>query len=68
MFRRRGKVEMPGFEVADKVEIRILVDNATDMISSNPSSIESEGAFLGRRALTGSARCLCCAVHGLSCL
>jgi 7,8-dihydropterin-6-yl-methyl-4-(beta-D-ribofuranosyl)aminobenzene 5'-phosphate synthase len=53
---------------ADKVEIRILVDNATDTLSSNPPFVESESAFIIRRGFTSSARCLCCAVHGLSCL
>ncbi len=52
----------------EKVEIRVLVDNATDGLSSNPSFVESETAFLNRRGLTMSARCLCCAAHGLSCL
>lgn len=57
------------FEAADKVEIRILVDNATDMLSSNPPFVESESGYLNRRGLkTSSAKCLCCAVHGLSCL
>lgn len=56
-------------ELADKVEIRILVDNATDMLSSNPPFVESESGYLNRRGFkTSSARCLCCAVHGLSCL
>lgn len=55
-------------ETADKVEIRILVDNATDTLSSNPPFVESESAFIVRRGFTSSARCLCCAVHGLSCL
>ena len=56
-------------EVADKVEIRILVDNATDMLSSNPPFVESESGYLNRRGFkVSSARCLCCAVHGLSCL
>jgi 7,8-dihydropterin-6-yl-methyl-4-(beta-D-ribofuranosyl)aminobenzene 5'-phosphate synthase len=55
-------------EAVEKVEIRILADNVTDGLSSNPPFVESEMAFLGRRGLTGSARCLCCAVHGLSCL
>jgi 7,8-dihydropterin-6-yl-methyl-4-(beta-D-ribofuranosyl)aminobenzene 5'-phosphate synthase len=59
---------MSALEPAEKVEIRILVDNATDGLSSNPPFVESEMAGLGRRGLTGSARCLCCAVHGLSCL
>ena len=55
-------------EPADKVEIRILVDNLTDGLSSNPSFVESEMASLGRRGIAFSARCLCCAAHGLSCL
>jgi 7,8-dihydropterin-6-yl-methyl-4-(beta-D-ribofuranosyl)aminobenzene 5'-phosphate synthase len=55
-------------EAVDKVEIRILADNVTDGLSSNPPFVESEMAFIGRRGLTPSARCLCCAVHGLSCL
>ena len=60
---------MPTLEAADKVEIRILVDNATDMLSSNPPFVESEGASLSRRGFKLSAyKCLCCAVHGLSCL
>jgi len=54
---------------ADKVEVRILVDNATDMLSSNPPFVESESGYLNRRGFkSSSARCLCCAVHGLSCL
>src|ERR1700712_2418205 len=68
MICRCGRLGMAGIEVADKVEIRILADNATGMLSSNPPNIESESGFLARRGLFGSARCLCCAVHGLSCL
>ena len=60
---------MPPLEPVDKVEIRILVDNATDMLSSNPPFVESESAYLNRRGFkTSASRCLCCAVHGLSCL
>ena len=60
---------MSGIEVADKVEIQILVDNATDMLSSNPPFVESEAANLTRRGFKLNAyKCLCCAVHGLSCL
>jgi 7,8-dihydropterin-6-yl-methyl-4-(beta-D-ribofuranosyl)aminobenzene 5'-phosphate synthase len=59
---------MSALEAAEKVEVRILVDNLTDGLSSNPPFVEGEMASLGRRAITGSARCLCCAVHGLSCL
>ena len=55
-------------DVVDKVEIAVLADNVTDGLSSNPPFVEGEMSFLGRRGLTGSAKCLCCAVHGLSCL
>ena len=58
------------FEPADEVEIRILVDNATDMLSSNPPFVESESALssTGADLKVSAAKCLCCAVHGLSCL
>ena len=59
---------MSVLEAVEKVEIRVLVDNATDILSSNPAFVESEMSFIGRRGLTPSARCLCCAAHGLSCL
>src|SRR6266478_7788522 len=60
---------MSGIEAADKVEIHILFDNATDMLSSNPPFVESESANLTRRGFKLNAyKCLCCAVHGLSCL
>jgi 7,8-dihydropterin-6-yl-methyl-4-(beta-D-ribofuranosyl)aminobenzene 5'-phosphate synthase len=53
----------------DKVEILILVDNATDGLSTTPASVETEFAYATRRGLRASSgRCLCCAVHGLSCL
>ena len=55
-------------EAVDNVEIRILADNVTDGLSSNPPFVESEMGFLARRDIAFSARCLCCAVHGLSCL
>jgi 7,8-dihydropterin-6-yl-methyl-4-(beta-D-ribofuranosyl)aminobenzene 5'-phosphate synthase len=55
-------------EAVDKVEITILADNVTDGLSSNPPFVEGEMAALGRRNIAFSARCLCCAVHGLSCL
>ena len=53
------------FEAVEKVEICILADNVTDGLSSNPPFVEGEKAW---RGLALSARCLCCAVHGLSCL
>ncbi len=53
----------------DKVEIQILVDNATDGLSSTPPNVENEFAFATRRGMRASSgRCLCCAVHGFSCL
>jgi 7,8-dihydropterin-6-yl-methyl-4-(beta-D-ribofuranosyl)aminobenzene 5'-phosphate synthase len=53
------------------VEVRILVDNVTDNLSSVPPFVETEIASLGRRrrgvwVLGGG--CLCCAAHGLSCV
>lgn len=53
----------------DRVEILVLVDNATDVLSSTPSHVESEAAGLMRRGIRMMAgKCLCCAAHGLSCL
>jgi len=43
-------------ETADKVEIQILVDNATDMLSSNPPFVESEAANLHPARLQSSTR------------
>lgn len=53
----------------DSLEVQILVDNATDMLSSTPAHVESEGAGLMRRGVrVMGGKCLCCAAHGLSCL
>ncbi len=53
----------------DKIEVAILVDNATDSLSSAPAFVETEFAFLRRHGMKWlSGRCLCCAAHGLSCL
>lgn len=53
----------------DELEVTILVDNTTDMLSSNPTNTKSETASLFTRGGKMSAgRCLCCAVHGYSCL
>jgi len=53
----------------DRLEILVLVDNATDTLSSTPSHVESESAGLMRRGIRMMAsKCLCCAAHGLSCL
>ncbi len=53
----------------DSLDIRILVDNTTDMLSSTPTNVDSEAVGIfkrGGRMLGGL--CLCCAAHGLSCL
>ena len=60
---------MASFEPIDKIEIQVLVDNATDSLSSIPAHAESEFAYLdrhGMRELSGDS--LCCACHGLSLL
>ncbi len=53
----------------DSLDILVLVDNATDMLSSTPAHVESESAGLMRRGVRMmGGKCLCCAAHGLSCL
>ena len=41
---------MPTLTPIDKLEIQVLVDNATDGLSSTPANVESEFAFATRRA------------------
>jgi 7,8-dihydropterin-6-yl-methyl-4-(beta-D-ribofuranosyl)aminobenzene 5'-phosphate synthase len=51
----------------DQVEIHVVVDNATDSLSSIPGHAESEFAYLERHGMQElSGDCLCCACHGLS--
>jgi 7,8-dihydropterin-6-yl-methyl-4-(beta-D-ribofuranosyl)aminobenzene 5'-phosphate synthase len=53
----------------DSLEIQILVDNATDSLSSNLKHVEVEFTYLWRKGMKELAgNCLCCAAHGLSCL
>ncbi|MGI8648384.1 MAG: MBL fold metallo-hydrolase [Acidimicrobiales bacterium] len=53
----------------DGLEVRVLVDNVTDGLSSTPAHVESEFSYAVRRGLLRvSGRSLCCAVHGLSLL
>src|SRR5438067_2104566 len=53
----------------DRLEVHILVDNATDSLSSVPSHVETEFAYLNRKGMRIlSGKCICCANHGLSCL
>src|SRR5271168_4645005 len=58
---------MGSLVLIDEIEIQVLVDNATDSLSSLPAHAESEFAYLerhGMRELSGDS--LCCACHGLS--
>ncbi|MEZ5842208.1 MAG: MBL fold metallo-hydrolase [Hyphomicrobiaceae bacterium] len=62
---------MTDLKAVDRVEIRVLVDNVTDNLSSVPSFVETEIASLDRRWANRwimSGACLCCGAHGLSCL
>jgi len=53
----------------DRLDVLVLVDNATDGLSTTPAGVETEFSSVTRRGLRASSgRCLCCAVHGLSCL
>jgi 7,8-dihydropterin-6-yl-methyl-4-(beta-D-ribofuranosyl)aminobenzene 5'-phosphate synthase len=60
---------MTSLAPVDHLEIHILVDNATDSLSSVPKHVETEFSYLhrkGMRVLSGG--CICCAIHGFSCL
>lgn len=60
---------MTEFMPVDRLEIHILVDNATDSLSSIPKHVESEFSYLHRKGMRLlSGKCICCASHGLSCL
>lgn len=59
---------MPTLQIADRLEILVLVDNVTDNLSLVPAYVENELPRLWRRGLRQwSGRCMCCAAHGLSC-
>ena len=56
-------------DTVDALDVQILVDNTTDMLSSTPAGVISEAMGLfsrGGQMMAGV--CLCCAAHGLSCL
>jgi 7,8-dihydropterin-6-yl-methyl-4-(beta-D-ribofuranosyl)aminobenzene 5'-phosphate synthase len=60
---------MSNLTPVDRLEVHILVDNATDSLSSIPSHVESEFSYLRRKGMRIlSGKCICCANHGLSCL
>ncbi|MBI3452730.1 MAG: MBL fold metallo-hydrolase [Rhodospirillales bacterium] len=51
----------------DRLTVRVLIDNATDSLSSNPPFVQTEWVGLraaGMAVLDGD--CVCCANHGLS--
>ena len=53
---------------ADRIEVLVLVDNATDTLSSVPAYVENEMPRLWRRGLrVWTGHCQCCAAHGLAC-
>ncbi len=54
-------------QAVDAMEVRVIVDNAMDLLSSVPDCVTSEMSNLiqsGAKELSGS--CLCCAAWGLS--
>jgi 7,8-dihydropterin-6-yl-methyl-4-(beta-D-ribofuranosyl)aminobenzene 5'-phosphate synthase len=64
-----GAEVMTELKPVDRLEIHILVDNATDSLSSIPKHVESEFSYLRRKGMRIlSGKCICCANHGLSCL
>jgi 7,8-dihydropterin-6-yl-methyl-4-(beta-D-ribofuranosyl)aminobenzene 5'-phosphate synthase len=54
----------------DRVEVLVVVDNATDSLSSNPKNVTAEwsGLLTGGRMRVVSGERICCAHHGLSLL
>ena len=59
---------MDELATADRAEVLVLVDNATDNLSSVPGYVENELPRLQRRGLRlWSGQCMCCAAHGFSC-
>lgn len=55
---------------ADRLEVLVVVDNATDSLSSNPPNVIPEwtGLLTGGRMRVVAGACICCAHHGLSLL
>lgn len=54
----------------DRLEVLVLVDNATDSLSTNPANVTPEwsGLLTGGRLRTLGGQNTCCAHHGLSLL
>lgn len=54
----------------DRLEVLVVVDNATDSLSTNPKNVTAEwsGLLTGGRLRMMSGQGICCAHHGLSLL
>ncbi|MBM3574024.1 MAG: MBL fold metallo-hydrolase [Alphaproteobacteria bacterium] len=51
----------------ERLDLRVLVDNVTDSLSSNPVFVQPEWAGIRAVGMTEiSGECLCCGNHGLS--
>jgi 7,8-dihydropterin-6-yl-methyl-4-(beta-D-ribofuranosyl)aminobenzene 5'-phosphate synthase len=61
---------MPEISAVDSLEVLVIVDNATDSLSTNPKNVISEwsGLLTGGRMRVISGQNICCAHHGLSLL
>lgn len=61
---------MPDVLTVDRLEVLVIVDNATDSLSSNPKNVIPEwtGLLTGGRMRVVSGQNICCAHHGLSLL
>jgi 7,8-dihydropterin-6-yl-methyl-4-(beta-D-ribofuranosyl)aminobenzene 5'-phosphate synthase len=61
---------MPDVSAVDSLEVLVIVDNATDSLSTNPKNVipEWSGLLTGGRLRMISGQNICCAHHGLSLL
>src|SRR5688572_17650776 len=61
---------MPDLIAVDALEVLVIVDNATDSLSTNPKNVipEWSGLLTGGRLRVISGQNICCAHHGLSLL
>lgn len=61
---------MPDVLPVDRLEVLVVVENATDSLSTNPKNVipEWSGLLTGGRLRTISGQNICCAHHGLSLL
>lgn len=61
---------MPNVQTVDRLEVLVVVDNATDSLSTNPANVipEWSGLLTGGRLRMLGGQNICCAHHGLSLL